>query len=61
MDLDGRLVGISSFGLDFFSVRLEDLAVSELQLRSALPVERGTGAAGASATTIATLTAQYRQ
>jgi hypothetical protein len=61
MDLDGRLVGISSFGIDFFSVRLEDMTVSELQLRNAFPIARGGGDAGVAASVLGRLTAEYQR
>jgi len=61
VDLDGRLVGLSSFGTDALVMPdVGSMKVSELRLRSAVPVDRGPGAAGASASTIASLTAQYR-
>jgi len=60
VDLDGRLVGMTAFGDGLVVTDLDGMTVSELQLRSAIPVERGPGSAGASASTIASLTAQYR-
>jgi len=60
MDLDGRLIGISSFGDGLVMADIDTMTVSELRLRSAVPVDRGPGSAGASAATIASLTTQYR-
>lgn len=62
VDLDGRLIGMTSFGAEgLVMADIDTITVSELRLRNAVPVERGPGSAGASASTIASLTAQYRQ
>jgi S1-C subfamily serine protease len=62
VDLDGRLIGMTSFGTDgLVMADIDSITVSDLQLRSAVPVDRGPGSAGASASTIASLTAPYRQ
>lgn len=59
-DLDGRLIGMSSFGIQIPVVGIDRMAVSELRLRSAVPIDRGPGEAGAGASTIASLTGRYR-
>lgn len=60
LDLDGRLIGMSSFGIDIPVVSIDRMVVSELQLRSVVPIDRGAGESGAAASTIARLTEQYR-
>lgn len=59
-DIDGNLVGMSSMGIGFDIIDVERMTVSELRIRNVLPVARGPGAAGASATTIAELTKNHR-
>jgi S1-C subfamily serine protease len=61
VDLDGRLIGLSSTGIGFDVTALDRMTVSELRLRSAVPILRGDGAAGAAASTIGTLTEPYRR
>ena len=60
LDLDGRLVGMSSFGIGIPVVGIDRMRVAELRIRSVVPVDPGPGAAGAAASTIASLTAEYR-
>lgn len=61
VDLDGRLVGMSSFGMDIAVVPIDRMRVADLAIRSVVPIDRGGGEAGAAASTIASLTEEYRR
>lgn len=62
-DIDGRLIGMSSFGWRMPVVSIDDLAVAELQIRNGVPVDRALqgGESGTGARQIAALTTEYRQ
>lgn len=61
LDLDGRLIAMSSFGLDIAVVDIRELTVSDLQLRNSIPVDRGGGDAGVAASVMRRLTAEYQR
>ena len=61
VDLDGRLVGMSSFGIDIPVVPIDRMQVADLAIRSAVPIDRGGGEAGAGVAAIASLTEEYRR
>lgn len=61
LDLDGRLISMSSFGLDIAIVDIRQLTVSELELRNSIPVDRGGGEAGVAASVMRRLTAEYQR
>jgi len=60
-DVDGRLLGMSSFGWRMPILGIDDITVSELTLRNGVPVDRAVagGESGAGATAIARLVAPY--
>lgn len=60
-DVDGRLIGMSSFGWRMPVVGIDDVRIADLAVRSAVPVDRalGGGESGAGATAIARLVAPY--
>ena len=60
-DLEGRVMMMSSNGVNIPVVAIDDMKVAELALRNSVPVDRGGGESGASANTIRRLTAEYQR
>lgn len=60
-DLEGRVVMMSSNGVNIPVVPIDDMKVAELALRNSVPIDRGGGESGASANTINRLTAEFQR
>jgi len=61
VDLDGRLIVMTSRGFDIAVVSIDRMTVSDLELRNSFPVERGGGEGGIAASVLRRLTVEYQR
>jgi len=61
VDLDGRLIAMSSQGFGLRVVSIDQMKVADLELRNSFPVERGGGEGGVAATVLRRLTTEFQR
>ena len=61
LDIEGRLIGMASTGINIAVVGIDEMKVAELKLRNSFPFDRGGGEAGVSVSVLRNLTMEYQR